>query len=129
SRRSGRQSIHPGQVAAFGLSHASRAWFSFRSSPGVPLRSTPGFMLPPAARVWNVSPSEIPKSEQPRRGSKMKPAALDRRNFLSLTGKSLGLAAITSSTVGSLLTKIHAATKTDAHLTPEQAAMDEDFWF
>src|SRR5438270_6347415 len=54
---------------------------------------------------------------------------LDRRNFLSLTGKGLGLAAITSSTVGSLLTKVHAATKTVAHLTPEQAAMDEDFWF
>src|SRR5437879_3299988 len=54
---------------------------------------------------------------------------LDRRNFMSLTGKSLGLAAITSSTVGSLLTKIHAATETVAHLTPAQAAMDEDFWF
>jgi len=54
---------------------------------------------------------------------------LDRRNFLSLTGKGLGLAAISSSTVGALLQKIHAATKTVAHLTPEQAAMDEDFWF
>src|SRR5258708_36364803 len=54
---------------------------------------------------------------------------LDRRNFLSLTGKGLGLAAVSSSTVGSLLTKIHAATKTVAYLTPEQAAMDEDFWF
>src|SRR5260370_23142140 len=54
---------------------------------------------------------------------------LDRRNFLSLTGKGLGLAAISSSTVGALLQKIHAATKTVADLTPEQAAMDEDFWF
>src|SRR5258708_5907478 len=54
---------------------------------------------------------------------------LDRRNFLSLTGKGLGLAAISSSTVGALLQKIHAATKTVAHLTPEQAPIDEDFWF
>jgi selenocysteine lyase/cysteine desulfurase len=59
----------------------------------------------------------------------MNPSALDRRNFLSFAGKGLGLAAVTSSTVGSLLTKIHAAAKTVAHLTPEQAAMDEDFWF
>src|SRR5207237_4115170 len=59
----------------------------------------------------------------------MKPAALDRRNFMSLTGKGLSLAVLTSSTVGSLLTKIHAVTKTVAHLTPAQAAMDEDFWF
>jgi isopenicillin-N epimerase len=59
----------------------------------------------------------------------MKPTELDRRNFLSLTGKSLSLAAVTSSTVGALLTKIQAATKTVAHLTPGQAAMDEDFWF
>jgi selenocysteine lyase/cysteine desulfurase len=59
----------------------------------------------------------------------MTPTEVDRRNFLSFAGKGLGLAAVTSSTVGSLLTKIHAATKTVAHLTPEQAAMDEDFWF
>jgi len=59
----------------------------------------------------------------------MKPTELDRRNFLSLTSKGLGLAAISSSAVGALLQKIHAATKTVAHLTPEQAAMDEDFWF
>src|SRR5258708_733019 len=54
---------------------------------------------------------------------------LDRRNFLSLTGKGVGLAALSSSTVASLLSNIHAATKTVAYLTPEQAAMDEDFWF
>ncbi|MGH9931619.1 MAG: aminotransferase class V-fold PLP-dependent enzyme, partial [Pyrinomonadaceae bacterium] len=52
-----------------------------------------------------------------------------RRNFLSLAGKSLGLAALSSSTVASLLQEIHAASKSVAHLTPEQAAMDEDFWF
>src|SRR3989440_1515103 len=51
-----------------------------------------------------------------------------RRNFLSLAGKSLGLAALSSSTIASLLKEIHAAAKTVAHLTPEQAAMDEDYW-
>jgi isopenicillin-N epimerase len=59
----------------------------------------------------------------------MRPTELDRRNFLSLTGKGLGLAALASSSVGALLKNIQAATKTVAHLTPEQAAMDEDFWF
>src|SRR6266705_1074556 len=51
-----------------------------------------------------------------------------RRNFLSLAGKSLGLAALSSSTIASLLREIQAATKNVAHLTPEQAAMDEDYW-
>src|SRR5438477_12515564 len=51
-----------------------------------------------------------------------------RRNFLSLAGKSLGLAAVSSSTIAGLLKEIHAATKSVAHLTPQQAAMDEDYW-
>ena len=51
-----------------------------------------------------------------------------RRNFLSLAGKGLGLAALSSATVGSLLKEIQAATKSVAHLTPQQAAMDEDYW-
>src|SRR3989442_5065296 len=51
-----------------------------------------------------------------------------RRNFLSLAGKGLGLAALSSSTIASLLKQIQAATKSVAHLTPEQAAMDEDYW-
>ncbi len=51
-----------------------------------------------------------------------------RRNFLSLAGKGLGLAALSSTSVGSLLRTIQAATKSVAHLTPEQAAMEEDFW-
>src|SRR6266550_2905555 len=54
---------------------------------------------------------------------------LDRRNFLSLAGKGLGLAALSSVTIASLLEEIQAATKSVAHLTPQQAAMDEDFWF
>src|SRR5437660_2122733 len=51
-----------------------------------------------------------------------------RRNFLSLAGKSLGLATISSSTIAGLLKEIQAATKSVAHLTPQQAAMDEDYW-
>ena len=51
-----------------------------------------------------------------------------RRNFLSLAGKGLGLAALSSATVAALLKEIQAATKSVAHLTPQQAAMDEDYW-
>src|SRR6266403_2722291 len=51
-----------------------------------------------------------------------------RRNFLSLAGKSLGLAAVSSSTIAGLLNEIQAATKSVAHLTPQQAALDEDYW-
>src|SRR5207237_405349 len=51
-----------------------------------------------------------------------------RRDFLALAGKSLGLAALSSATVASLLTNVEASTKTVAHLTPEEAAMDEDYW-
>src|SRR5213083_238726 len=51
-----------------------------------------------------------------------------RRSFLSLAGKSLGLAALSSATVASLLKNVQAATKSVAHLTPEEAAADEDYW-
>src|SRR5438552_2817313 len=51
-----------------------------------------------------------------------------RRDFISLAGKSLGLAALSSTTVASLLKTVEAATKTVTHLTPEEAAMDEDYW-
>jgi isopenicillin-N epimerase len=51
-----------------------------------------------------------------------------RRNFLSLAGKGLGLAALSSGTVASLLKNVEAATKAVANLTPEQAALDEDYW-
>jgi isopenicillin-N epimerase len=51
-----------------------------------------------------------------------------RRDFLSLAGKGLGLAALSSSTVASLLREVQAATKSVARLTPQQAAMDEDYW-
>ena len=51
-----------------------------------------------------------------------------RRDFLSLAGKGLGLAALSSPLVGSLLREVQAAGKTVAHLSPQQAAMDEDYW-
>src|SRR5713101_18402 len=52
----------------------------------------------------------------------------NRRKFLSLAGKGLGLAALSSSTVASLLKEVVAASNSIAHFTPEQAAMDEDYW-
>ena len=51
-----------------------------------------------------------------------------RRNFLSLAGKGLGLAALSSATVASLLETVEAATKTVSQLSPEEAATDEDYW-
>ncbi len=51
-----------------------------------------------------------------------------RRSFLSLAGKSLGLAALSSATVASLLRNVEAATKNIANLTPQEAATDEDYW-
>ncbi|HEX5703471.1 MAG TPA: aminotransferase class V-fold PLP-dependent enzyme [Pyrinomonadaceae bacterium] len=51
-----------------------------------------------------------------------------RRRFLSLAGKGVGLAALSSTTVGSLLKSVTAATTRVAHLTPQQAAMNEDYW-
>ncbi len=53
----------------------------------------------------------------------------NRRQFLSMIGKGVGLAALSSATVAALLEDLHAATKRVEHLPPEQAAMDEDFWF
>jgi selenocysteine lyase/cysteine desulfurase len=51
-----------------------------------------------------------------------------RRDFISLAGKGLGLAALTSAAVASLLRTVEAATKSVAHLSPKDAAMDEDYW-
>src|SRR6266576_2359347 len=51
-----------------------------------------------------------------------------RRDFISLAGKSVGLAALSSAAVASLLRNVEAASKNVAHLTPEEAAMDEDYW-
>lgn len=51
-----------------------------------------------------------------------------RRNFLSLAGKGLGLAALSVPAIGALAKQIEAATHSVAHLTPELVAMDEDYW-
>ena len=51
-----------------------------------------------------------------------------RRNFLALAGKSVGLAALTYPAIGALLKEVEAASRNVAHLTSEQAAMDEDYW-
>ncbi|HJZ78916.1 MAG TPA: aminotransferase class V-fold PLP-dependent enzyme [Pyrinomonadaceae bacterium] len=58
----------------------------------------------------------------------MKPHEFDRRNFLSLAGKGLGLAALSTPTIASLLRTVEAATRGVAHLPPGQAALDEDYW-
>jgi selenocysteine lyase/cysteine desulfurase len=57
------------------------------------------------------------------------PGALDRRRFLSSVGKGLGLAALSSSAVASLLKDVRAAARRVARLSAEEAARDEDFWF
>ena len=52
----------------------------------------------------------------------------DRRKFLTAAGKGLGLMALSSSVVGSLLSNVQAAGKQIAHLSPIEAAIDEDYW-
>src|SRR6187402_1494677 len=51
-----------------------------------------------------------------------------RRDFLSVAGKGLGLAALSVPTIGALIKEVEAATRNVAHLAPEQVAMDEDYW-
>jgi isopenicillin-N epimerase len=53
---------------------------------------------------------------------------IDRRSFLSAAGKGLGLMAVSSGVVGSLFEKVEAASRKIAHLSPVEAATDEDFW-
>ena len=52
----------------------------------------------------------------------------DRRQFLSSVGKGMGLMALSSSVVAALAADLHAAEQQVAHLSPEQAAGDENFW-
>ena len=54
--------------------------------------------------------------------------AFDRRTFLASAGKGLGLSALSSATVASLFENIKAAGKAVDHLSPIDAAMDEDYW-
>jgi len=51
-----------------------------------------------------------------------------RRGFLSLAGKGLGLASLSIPTIAALLKEVEAASRSVAHLTPQQAAIEEDYW-
>ncbi|MEO5860432.1 MAG: aminotransferase class V-fold PLP-dependent enzyme [Pyrinomonadaceae bacterium] len=53
---------------------------------------------------------------------------IDRRKFISSAGKGLGLMALSSATVASLLKDVQAAGKSVDHLSPMDVAADEDFW-
>ena len=53
---------------------------------------------------------------------------IDRRSFLTSAGKGLGLMALSSATVASLFETVKAAGKSIEHLSPIQAAADEDYW-
>ena len=53
----------------------------------------------------------------------------DRRKFLKSASTGLGLAALSSPAIAALVEQVEAATKSVAHLTPAQVAMDEDYWF
>lgn len=53
----------------------------------------------------------------------------DRRHFLSMAGKGLGVATLCYTSLASLMNDLNAATNRIEHLTPEQVAGDEDFWF
>ena len=55
-------------------------------------------------------------------------ADIDRRRFLSSVGKGIGLMAMSSAAVASLFDDIRAAGKHVDHLSPIEAAADEDYW-
>ena len=51
-----------------------------------------------------------------------------RRNFLTLAGKGLGLAALTIPSIAALLEEVEAASRNVSHLSLDQIAADEDYW-
>ena len=53
---------------------------------------------------------------------------IDRRSFISKIGKSIGLATLAYPSLGAMLEDLNAASKRIAHLSPVEAAADEDFW-
>jgi selenocysteine lyase/cysteine desulfurase len=53
---------------------------------------------------------------------------IDRRTFLSSSGKGLGLMAVSSSVVASLFENVKAAGRAVDHLSAIEAAADEDYW-
>jgi isopenicillin-N epimerase len=54
---------------------------------------------------------------------------MDRREFLTMAGRGLGLATLASPFVAGLYQNLQAATSRVNHLSPLQAAADEDYWF
>src|SRR5512143_1480096 len=55
-------------------------------------------------------------------------ADIDRRAFLSSVGKGIGLMALSSTAVASLFENVVAAGNHISHLSPVEAATDEDYW-
>ena len=53
---------------------------------------------------------------------------IDRRRFLSSAGKGFGLAALSSGTIAALLNDVVVAGRTIDHMSPLDAALDEDYW-
>jgi selenocysteine lyase/cysteine desulfurase len=53
----------------------------------------------------------------------------NRRRFLARLGQGATAALLAASPAAASLNRIYAASRNIAHLSPEQAAMDEDFWF
>jgi isopenicillin-N epimerase len=53
---------------------------------------------------------------------------IDRRSFLASAGKSIGLMTLSSTAVASLFENVAAAGKAVDHLSPFEAATDEDYW-
>ena len=53
---------------------------------------------------------------------------INRRSFLSNVGKGFGLVALSSSTIAGLFKEVTAAGKSISHLSPVEAAIDEDYW-
>ncbi len=60
--------------------------------------------------------------------SPLKMNDINRRTFLTSAGKGIGLAALSSATVAGLLGNVVAAGKSISHLSPIEAALDEDYW-
>lgn len=53
---------------------------------------------------------------------------IDRRSFLSSVGKTVGLMTVASGAVGAMYRDVSAAGRAVDHLSPIEAATDEDYW-
>ena len=54
---------------------------------------------------------------------------MDRRSFISNIGKGLGLATLSSSYLMAMEKQLTQSISDMSHLSPEEAALDDDFWF